>query len=529
MRRFISTVTVLVAILAIFPLYGRFKVAAAPVAPGVHLGGLDLSAVKEREEIRAHLERVYSEPIAVQFAGERLPLRPQDIDFRIDVDQMMAEAGQYLSGPAFMDIALREVFGFEQQRRDVPARYMLDIGKLRAWLENVALEHNRAPQPARALPPDMRWRAASAAVEGAPGGYVGLAARDWVWTPGTPGYTLDVEESIAEVVRALASSDDRTAELALIETPVAPPSMADLEKMIDSYLSSFPGFAAVYVYDIRHDEAANVDADVAFSGMSTLKIAIVSALMHKLEGLPADDRQAYQVGQWMDYALGESNNYAANMLLGVLGDGDASAGARYVTDFMRGLGFENTYMQSAYDFAAQLAEIPTPGNTRTDWDTNPDHNLQSTPAEMGELLAALYECVEGRGLLLERYPQEITPEECEWVLFYMGHDEFQELVWGGLPKIDESWIVHKHGFAYESHSDVALIWGPTGPYVVSVFLFRRGWMDWDTSNGTMKAVSRMVWNFFEFQQEQRGGEPGAPLELKPPPAYAPIGAFIPAD
>ena len=84
MRRFITFVTTVCAILALFPLYSRFKVAAAPVPPGVHLGGLDLSNLKDPAEIRHHLDGLFSQTIVVKFADTQLPLRPQDVDFQID-------------------------------------------------------------------------------------------------------------------------------------------------------------------------------------------------------------------------------------------------------------------------------------------------------------------------------------------------------------------------------------------------------------------------------------------------------------
>lgn len=529
MRRFVTVVVFSILILAIFPVYTRFKVAAAPVPPGVHLAGLDLSDLKNPAEIRQHLDRIYTEPIAVYFADRRLVLRPQDVDFHVDVDQMVAEAGDYLDGAAFMDIAVREALGVPQRRRDVPIRFTLNADALRAWLSSVAAEHNSAPQGARVLPPTDSWvHGGTQGSQMAPG-FVGSYAADWTWLPGTPGYELDMEASIPALIASLTRVEDRDAHLVLAETPAAPASMADLERALDSYLSSFPGFAAVYVHDLQNDTEANVDADVSFSGMSTLKIAIVAAIMHQLEnGIAAGDPVSAEIGQWIDFALGESNNYAANLLLRQLGGGETGAGARRFTEFMRRLGFTSTYMQSAYDVEVQLAEIPTPGNQRTDWNTNPDNNLQSTPAEMGRVLSAIYECALGRGLLLEVYGDKITPDECTSILFYLDHDEFRELLWAGLPKPEQARIVHKHGFAFESHSDVALIWGPTGPYVLSVFLYRRGWMDWGTSNSTMKNVSRLVWNFFEFQREQGAPAAGPPLELPPPPGYVPIGAYIPA-
>ena len=362
-----------------------------------------------------------------------------------------------------------------------------------------------------------------------PADYVGAATRDWQWNAGSPGYELDIDASIPVVIDALTSEEDRVAELALIEMPSDPPSMDDLGRAIDDYLSSFPGFGAVYVRDIGSGEEAHVDDEVAFSGMSTLKIGIVSAIMQQIDDITLEDQASREIGQWIDFALGESNNFAANLLLKQLGNGDIAAGARRFTDFMRRLGFENTFMQSGYDVQTQLAPIPTPGNQREDWSTNADTNLQSTPEDMGRLLTAIYECTEGHGLFIETFPDEMTPDECKHILYYLSHDEFQELLWSGLPKIDETWIVHKHGFAFESHSDVALIWGPTGPYVLSVFLFRQGWMDWETSNDAMKNVSRIVWNFFEFQQQLLDEETPPPIELAPPPGYVPLGEFVPAD
>ena len=95
--------------------------------------------------------------------------------------------------------------------------------------------------------------------------------------------------------------------------------MADLERILDNQTMQFPGFAAIYVHDLTHGDEAAVDADVSFSGMSTLKIGMAAAVMRKLDGgIKADDPLSYEVGQWLDYALGESNNFAANQLLRML-------------------------------------------------------------------------------------------------------------------------------------------------------------------------------------------------------------------
>ncbi len=528
MRRFTTFVILFLAILALFPLYSRFKVQAAPIPPGVYLGGLELSALKDPADIRQHLEQIYYETAALYFGDRRLPLRPSDVDFQIDVDQMVHEASQYLEGNDFIDIAVREALGFPQQRRDIPVRFTLNVDKVQAWLSQVATDYDTLPTPPRGLPPRPVWADGMATTSAVPADYVGVYEEDWQWLPGEAGYQLDVEASIAPVIAALTSGTARTADLALVEEVPPPPSTRDLAAILNSYTADFPGFAAIYLHDLTSDEETVVDPDVAFSGMSTMKIAIAVAVMEKLDnGIQADDAESQQVGQWLDYALGESNNFAANQLLRWLGDGDMTTGARHLTELMRTLGFESTYMQSGYDVDIALPQLPTPGNQREDWETNPDTNIQSTPREMGEILSAIYQCMQGTGLLLERYGTTITPDECETILFYMTHDEFQELIWGGLPDKHQRWIVHKHGFAFESHSDVALIWGPAGPYVLSIFFYRSGWMDWATSNSRMQGISRGIWRFYEFQQTLLDEEAPPMPFLKPPPGYQKLKEYLP--
>jgi beta-lactamase class A len=527
MRRFLVFALTLCAILALFPIYTRFKVLAAPVPPGVHLGGLDLSDLKDPDEIRTHLEGVYSQTIAVRFADRELPLRPQDVDFQIDVDQMVAEASRYLEGADFLDIAVREALGFPQQRRDIPVRFTMNPEKLRQWLAQVGVEQNRPPLAARVLPAEIRFGDGLQTVAGLPASFVGGYWRDWTWEAGAPGYTLDVEASIPIVVDALTRNTARVADLTLIETPAPPADMTHLSRAINDYFSNFPGFAAAYVHDLSTDQEARIDDEVSFSGMSTLKIFIAAAIMQRLpDGIAAGDATAMQVGQWLDYALGESNNFAANQLLAFLGEGSSTAGAQRVTEFARTLGFVNTYMTSGFD-SPTIAPIATPGNQRTDWNTDPDPNLQSTPYEMGRMLSAIYDCTLDKGLLRATFPESITPAECGQILFYMTHDQFQELVWAGLPDWRQAWIIHKHGFAFESHSDLALVWGPTGPYVISIFLFRSGWMDWGTSNSTMKAISRLTWRFFEFQHNQGAAPAAPPMVLSPPAGYVKIADYFP--
>lgn len=227
MAGFLRFTLLLIAILSLFPLYTRYKAAAAPIPPGVHLANLELSHLKDPAQIEEALVATLHQPVAVYYDKTRLVLRPQQVDFQVDTAAMLAEAQQYLAGPDFVDIALRKLAGIPQRRRDIPARYTFDAQKLARWLLQVGEELNRPPQPGRVLPPQWEWREGPEAnADGTedtpphstvPATFVGATQRSWQWTPGTVGHTLLIEESAQPVLDALGSADARNAHLALEE------------------------------------------------------------------------------------------------------------------------------------------------------------------------------------------------------------------------------------------------------------------------------------------------------------------------
>lgn len=523
--RFINFTLLLIVVLSLFPLYSYYKGVAAPIPPGVRLGGVDVTGMKTTDEIRAHLDPIYHELIGVRFQNRLLKLDPDDFGFRVDFEQMVADAGQYLGGWEFVDIAVREAIGLPQQVRNVPVRYTIDTPKLRAWLESVAAELNTAPIAARVID-----AAADATTAAAPTGAqptptpaypatVPQPRRSLQWAPGAPGYAIDIDASLARILAGLTSHDAREVELALRELPPPMPTMADLEPQLVRLLDDYPAFTTVSIIDLQHGDIANVDGDAAFSAMATLRIALAAAVMERLpNGVAASDPDAQQVGQWLDLALGKDPNEAANAALSWLGDGSATVGAQRLTAFVRSLGLENTFIQGEFGGAAQTP-ITTPSNQRERPNTRPDANMQTTPADMATLLAAIYQCTQDKGLLRERYTATISPDECATILFYMTHNELRTPVWRGLPEWDNRWIVQRHGLLPAQQGEVALVWGPTGPYVISVFTFNPGLVGWEVANQAVADLSRIVWEFFAFQRTQGGPEAGAPLDLAPPPGY----------
>lgn len=538
-RRFITLTALLVGVLALFRLYTYYKEAAAPIAPGVLLAGVDLSSYKERAEIRSHLEPIFTRPIGVHFENQLIVLDPQQVGFAINVDATIDDAARYLDGLDFVDIAVREVIGLGQSSRNVPVRYTYDEAALRAWLQDIAAQYNYDPIPPRVdappVPVTLAVETPTAAISATltlspalPSTPTPVPIRELLWMEGTPGQELDIDASVPIILAALASTDARMADLAL--TAIAPPAptMADLESQLPRVLDTFPVFTAISVHDLTSGERAQADGDAAFSAMTTLKPALAIALMEALpNGIAAGEAEAQQVGEWIDRAIGQGDDTAANAALAWYGGGDEAAGAARLTAFLQRLGLQNTFIQAGINTVIAGPKLLTPSNQRERPNTRPDTNAQTTPDELATLLGALYECTLDKGLLRTTFPTTITPDECASVLFYMSHNELRDSLWRGLPDYDSQWLVHQQGLSYEQHGNAALAWGPAGPYSISIFIFNPSLTDSSTSNTAIRDLSRMVWDFFVFRA-QSGIDPGDPPVLSPPSGYTAIDEYAPS-
>ncbi len=519
MRNYIKFSAVLILCLVLIRFYNVYKVQASPVLPGVMIGAMDFRQVETADELAHRLRSQIEQPILVSFNQQREVLAPATIAFQLDMERILGETATYLEGDVFMRATFRRLLGLPEETYHVPIYYQFDREQTLVWLSDLDRRYRTAPQPSQLLPVNQDWLLAQAdgdvLLSGL--GFMAQPYPHWTWQAGNPGIRVDVDASLQTLPQVFMNPGDRVWSLETLEERMTAPSLSLLGEALDTFTADFPGFASFYLQDLTTGEVTEFDSQVAFSGMSTLKLLIVMAVMRDIDGIAADP----DLGQWIDLALGDSNNAAANILLFALGDGDTRRGAAVVTEFARALGLENTYMQSGYDDNIQLSALPTSANTQTAWDTKPDPNLQTTAADMGRTLAALYECTHGRGMFVETFPAEIQPTECASILFYLTHNEFQELLWGGLPDSAQRAIVHKHGFTHQDHSDVALIWGPAGPYVISLYLYRPVWLDWQTSNSTMYNVSRIAWRFYEQVAAN------SDRTFVPPPTFTPPVGYVP--
>lgn len=470
-KRFVLLlVLVLICAALLSPSYLRYERSAGAVPPWVQLGGMDVSGASA-EGVAEALNRRFAEPIAVYYGDERIILRPQQIGFQVDTPALLAEAAE-LDTP---DRLLRYLVGRAIERPpkplEIPLRFSYDETALDNWLGDIAAHYDRPPTPAQPVLETLSL------------------------APGQPGQILDLAASREQVLDVLSDPTDRTAYLAVQKTPAPPPELEALGRLFEARLASFPGIASVYLYHVPTGDEIAINADVAYAGMSTMKIAILTELYRKLNIGPG-----VETTRLITQTTSLSGNFTANLLLGLIDDGSPEEGVRILNESLRKLGLKNTFMATPYDREYQTPpRVVTEANSRTDLNSEPDPYMQTTPRDIGTILAMLVECSEGKGTLLAAYPDQYTPAECQQALDFLALNEVKELIVGGLPEGVKS--VHKHGYVADTHGDVAAIWGPQGPYILSVFLYTPGWLMWDLSNPTMKDLSRAAWNYFSEQAQ----------------------------
>ncbi len=518
MKGFLKVATALVLCFGLVRMYSVYKAQAAPILPGVLIGEFDFREAGSPQEVAQTLRDRFEQPVLVTFHQAREAMSAEEVGLQVDVDRILAEAGTYRQGGFFLRNSVRALLGLPMEKHTVPLYFWFDRDQARRRLAQFNAEFQSQPQSYYLRPLDQGWvmSQVDAALTPTELGFLYYPYPDWTWQPGAPGLQVDIEQSLEGIAGAFMGTGKREWALDVREVPGPDPELGLLQKTLDAYTADFLGFAAFYLQDLVTGEVAEFDSAVAFSGMSNLKLLIVMAVMRDIDGITS----APDLGQWIDLALGDSNNAAANLLLQSLGDGNVVRGAAKVTAFGRQLGLQNTFILTGYDDPSPVVPPVTPANSQ-EWDTRPDSHLQTTAADMGRVLAGIYECTQGHGVFLEIFPGEITPAECRSILFYLTHNDFQEMIWGGLPEPTERTVLHKHGFSFEQHGDVALVWGPAGPYVLSFFLYRPVWLDWAIGNGTMYNVSRITWRYFEAVAQRTH------RTAYPPPHFAAPDGYIP--
>ncbi len=262
----------------------------------------------------------------------------------------------------------------------------------------------------------------------------------------------------------------------------------------------------LFIANLRSGEALTFGNDIAFSGMSLNKIAILTALYSTLQ-VPADDATAIEIANMMVC----SENSASNKLLARLGNGDATAGAQAVTGFLQSLGLGNMYMVAPFKINPDATPVPVraPTTNADQVRAQPDIANQMTVDDMGWLLNGLYQCAfSNSGPLLTTLPGAFDQRECRQMIDVMSENNLEQplLMSAGVPASIR--VAHKHGWTADTHGAAGIAFTPGGDYALVVTLHNPTWLDFSESFPLITDISRTVYNYFNPNEPlQQGREP----------------------
>jgi hypothetical protein len=451
---------------------------------GMTIAGLDVTGLT-LEEAGELIRETYMSPVILLHQDEALSLDPADVGFTIDLETMLAEAEQYRTQQEFWKGYLFNLLGWTWEPMQV--ELLAEHNDAQVW-QMIEIVSRFQDEPARGPQ---------------------ILSENSTFQTGEPGFATDIENSVPVVAEALYRPENRMARILVANQEAPELSFALLEEVIRGQLQQFEGLGIVFIHDLQTGEEIAINADMAISGTSVLKIAVFLEAYRALNAQPNE----YVQGLFYDTAV-KSSNYGANLLLHVAaGEDNTYRGADILTESMRRLGLNNTFMAVPYDAVAVSSRpytFATEANTRPDLPTDIDPTMQTTAEEIGTLLSMIYYCAQGGGTLLAVYPDQLTPAECQAIIDLMVLNEEGNLIRFGVP--DGVPVSHKHGWALGTHADAGIVLSPGGNYVIVEYLhLDGGWLQSDVSFPIMREISRAVYNYYNFGDPYLG-DPIADLE-----------------
>ena len=304
----------------------------------------------------------------------------------------------------------------------------------------------------------------------------------------------------------MKSVSNRSVNLPRKQTSPPRPSLQNLKTLfyqtID--LSGFDGLVGLYMSNVstleeihfayQNGVELSTNPDVAFSAASIIKIPIMTSIFRRID----EDEDPETINLLQKMIIESGNDPADWVMERVI---HSSLAPLEITDDMKTLGLENTFLAGEFWFPAPLLKVyKTPANQREDVFTDPDVYNQTTPSDIGMLLEDIYLCADnGQGAFKAIFGDEITQTECQIMIDYLSQNKMPNLLEAGIP--EGTMIAHKHGWVTPKGmmltlGDAGIIFSPGGDYVLVIFLSHPQQIIWENAKSLVRYLSEAIYNFY---------------------------------
>jgi len=474
---------VLASLLITFVEYRRFQSQESPFPKGSQIAGVPVGGLNS-QTAAARVENYYRIPLVLEIQDGTVQVKPEDLGFSMDAASLVDDALLEVEGQRFWAHLWNRSAAMPV---DLPLAASVDDTQIMTYLKQKILpRYIQHGKPITPIPLTTNFE------------------------PGQPGQALNNQKALEDIRQALFSPDVHQVTLEISEAVLPSPPDGMLEAFLKHNINwiGFDALSEVYLASMGSDLESHfavqggddVQADVAFTAASTIKIPIMISVLRRTADPTPDG-----VTSLLERMIVYSENPPADTLMSTYID--AVRGPLIVSEDMAALGLENTFLAGYFYLGAPLLDrFETPANTRTDIYLDPDIYSQTVASEIGQLLKGVYDCAQdGDGLLVETFPGEITQGECQLMIDILSGNRIGLLIEAGLPP--EAIAAHKHGWAQEldgllhSMSDAAIIFTPGEDVVLNVFIYDPDRLDFDQGNRLIARLSQTVYNFFNLENQ----------------------------
>ena len=447
---------------------------------GVPVGGVDPQIASER------VLQVYTSPIEARYGEAVFQIDPAVVGFELDMDNMIAAADLERTGGAFWSGFWNYLWSREPAPIDIPLSAKLDQKRLDEYLKTeIVPRYDEPPTPAQPIPGSTSF------------------------TPGAPGRVLDVPRAVQLIEDTLRSPNNRSVSLSFNRSATARPTFSNLAVLLKQIIttSNYDGVIGLYLLDLQTGQEIHfaldqgqeipVQPDVAFTASSTIKIPVLVSYYIKNGSNPVDDQTRNLIAEM----IRKSDNNATDAMMNRI---DPGTGPLIITRNLQAIGLEDTFLAGFFSPGSPLLQrFTTASNSRTDVFTDPDTYNQTTPLDMGMLLADLYQCATtSGGALIAAFPDKITQSICQQIIADLSTDKIGVLVEAGIP--EGTAFAHKHGWitgndgVIRNFSDAGIVYTAGGNYVIAIYAYHPVQIVFDNANQLFANLGSAIYNFYNL-------------------------------
>jgi beta-lactamase class A len=460
----------------------QFNSIRSVYAPGLVIADIPVGGLTQ-DQASQRLMEAYSVPVELHYAASVIQVPPDQLGFSMDLTDMLAQAEIQRTSQPFWDAFWGYLWDFQSpEPQDISLSASVDEAAIRAYLANeISPRYDQPPQQGLPVPASTNFN------------------------PGTPGTALDIEPAVPLIVSALKSLTLRTVDLTSSSVPATRTPFQNLGILFKQVIttSQFAGVSEIYLQDLKtgeeihiaYQQGKDVPLNIGFTAASTIKIPIMISTFRRIPEQTPPDVLA-NLKQMIEIS---ENDPADWLMKNVM---DQNLGPLDVSADMAALGLKDTFLGGFfYTGAPLLKRFQTPANQRTDIFTGPDPYNQTTPAEIGRLLADIYQCANtGEGPFATVFPGQLSQAKCKQMITLLIGNHLPQLLTAGLPEGTQ--IAHKHGWIIESDGllhtigDAGIIFTPRGDFVMTVYLWQKDQLLFDPANILVADMARAAYNYF---------------------------------